>query len=281
MMFFHRVAKGFAIIAPFFLLLSNTVSAQECDSVADCPTNWDCARTGLLRKKRCFPISCVTGAANAMEESGFNAQVYLDDIKTMTGLTRNRDFLALRGGDDDSDASNLLAEAFATYPVPHLDVFQANYSACASPTTGERHLQFNDGEVWPGLQVSVAALFSYFYKQTWWSGEFVGRQVSATYAANCIGALVGADVGVDLLLQVYSGGTNAAIGGILSRETISSSGTIACVPVTTIAIFGIQVCWNPDQTQGDLVVTEITFGPSLGVALGGYSSCFATQTVTF
>ncbi|CAB9522653.1 expressed unknown protein [Seminavis robusta] len=193
MICFHHVAQGLAMMAPFLLLLlSNTVSAQVCNSVADCPTNWDCTRTGLLRKKRCFPISCVTGAANAMIESGLNAQVYLDEIKTTTGLT-NRNFLALRGGDDDSDANSLLAEAFATHPVPYLDVFKANYSACASPTPPERQYSgfINNGDVWPGLQLSVAALLSFFGKATFSSVEINGRQANAQLDFSCFGGLAG------------------------------------------------------------------------------------------
>ncbi|CAB9509633.1 expressed unknown protein [Seminavis robusta] len=197
----------------------------------------------------------------------------------MTGMTRNRDFMGL---DADSDKSNSLAEAFKLSPPP-LAQFNANYTACAYPTGNlrQRELQFSQGDTWTGIQLSAAAAVSYFLKSTWYEGTLADYQI----LSNCIGALVGADVGLDLLLQVFQEGSGFA--PAISEEedpsrqiTITDTGVFECVPVTTIAIFGIQVCWDQASGADAGQFVEITFGPSFGAALGGYSVCYAAFTAT-
>ncbi|CAB9516491.1 unknown protein [Seminavis robusta] len=298
MMFFGRIGRATTAGAPWasaltfslLLIMHDVVSAQECASEIDCPINWDCIKTGAFgglfgkQKGRCSPVSCAVGAAEALLESGFDAEAYLDDIKTITGMTRNRDFMGL--ADADSDTSSLLAEAFAIHPPPLLATFKGNYSACAYLNNGNlRHQRELNlvGDIWVGLQLSAAAFLSYFLKYSVYSDAYTNK-LDYQLLQNCVGLLMGADVGLDLLIQI-----NYGLRSIeeedpsqqRQRPPYSEDRIYQCFPLATVAVVGVQVCWFQDSGPSEGEVLELTlYGASLGAAIGGYSHCFTTLTAT-
>lgn len=247
------------------------VNGGGCDLDSDCVGKLDCIRVGIF-EKRCAPVSCAKGAGQAVLNTGFKPGEYIGNLLGSTGLSR-RSFLSL--GETDT---NRLSSAMKETPLPR-EVFNANFTACLNPSDS-RNLQSTSSETdtWYGLQWSAAALFSYFGKVTW-KDRIVGPcpfcdDVRDQFLQNCIGFLVGGDAGLDVLFQIYT-----ATDGRRNVGPDTESDT-EYVPVITAGPVGVQVGWFKDDggPDGGMTITEVTLGPSLGAALGGYSNCFADFT---
>ena len=173
--------RAFVLFAMSVSSLSSTVAAVghvgnggRCQSDLDCAGGMDCIRTGFTRKN-CFAISCAKGAANALLDSGFNADAYLATIRGKTGLRGPR-------GVTDKD-NHALSDTMRLNPPP-MSVFESNYTACLNPQgeEGERRLQSNT-ETGYGLMWALAPLFTYFGKSAWYDSSFGGSsQVSLARA---------------------------------------------------------------------------------------------------
>ena len=277
-----RLALLAALFAASPLSVESVGAGQSCRSDSDCDGNLDCQRIRLL-KKVCAPVSCAKGAAQAVVDSGFNAEAYLDNVKGKTGL-KNRDFATL----NDADAKTL--SAVTREYTPPVDVFNKNLTACLNPGgSSDVESKATQSDTWYGLMWSAAALFSYFGKSTWSEkGERAdGSTFQSQQVSNCVGFLAGADVGLDVLFQIvsYDDDGNYFAPSSLSAENKDFSdtrdvGDSQYVPVITAGPFGIQVGWSADLGPEGGTVTEITLGPSLGAALGGFNQCFNQQTTT-
>jgi hypothetical protein len=234
------------------------VAGQSCNTDADCTGNKDCTRVGLFRKI-CAPVSCAKEAAQALLDSGFKAEEFIGTVLNQTGL-KERDFLNL-----DEDESTMVLAAVEASPPP-ITVFQDSLAACLGTGTEAEADAGNDAKAMPdnhayGFQWSGAALFSYFGKASWNCGACTPGNGRVQRITNCVGFLAGGDVGLDFLLQVFS------------DFSLGEERNTQCVPVAIAGPIGVQVCWvNSAPDEG--TITEITFGPSFGVALGGFSQCF-------
>ncbi|CAB9509632.1 unknown protein [Seminavis robusta] len=263
-----------------FVLVAG-VTAQECSSDVDCPANWDCMGGGPfgLGKKRCFALSCAKGAAQAFLETGFDADEFIGTIRSATGL-KNRDFM---GFNADNDKNSLLSEAFASNQ-PNLDVFTANFTACANPPTNVRRgRELQTGLfslTMTGIQWSGAAAIAYFGKSTWGSSGGVGLQL----VSNCLGALIGADVGFDYLIQIVQG-TDSTLVDTLSdtssdtKQNTVNPGNSWMLPFVTAIPLGFQYgVLDASDGSGDYSILEISFGPSVGASVLGYTACLNQLT---
>lgn len=131
------------------------------------------------------------------------------------------------------------------------------------------------------MQWSIAALFSYFGKRTWKeyvveNGGILGTDDNrrTRFTSNCIGALVGGDVGLDVLFQIWDFDDGEQGMGPLREDTGGFENT-QYVPVFVVGPIGLQVGWLEDEGTNDgPTIIEVTLGPSLGAALGGFSQCF-------
>jgi hypothetical protein len=263
-------------------LFGNAVSAQgnipsgeECDSDRDCIGSLDCIRTGIF--KRCFPITCATGAAQAMVDFGFDPKGYINKVMEDSGMSSTSDLMFM-----SADDNSLLSQTLAV-DVPPIHIFNENYTACMNRDTRLRGLRelflYTTAQTTYGLQWSAAAFFSYFGKSTWGT---VGPATSVQLVSNCIGLLAGGDAGVDFLIQIFSD-----INNLISARNSTSKATVRFnpgdtqyVPVFIAGPFGVQVSWFAAEGPTTQTITEITFGPSLGLALGGFGRCFNTATAT-
>ena len=279
-----RLALLAALFAASPLSVESVGAGQSCRSDSDCDGNLDCQRIRLL-KKVCAPVSCAKGAAQAVVDSGFNAEAYLDNVKGKTGL-KNRDFATL----NDADAKTL--SAVTREYTPPVDVFNKNLTACLNPGgSSDVESKATQSDTWYGLMWSAAALFSYFGKSTWSEKEEVrgpggDSTLQGQLVSNCVGFLAGADVGLDVLFQIRSNDDGNFAPSSLSAEnkdfsTTEDVGDSQYVPVITAGPFGIQVGWPADDGPEDgTIFTEIALGPSLGAALGGFNQCFNQATLT-
>jgi hypothetical protein len=112
-MLFRRLVFAGVLLLP----LLNSVSSQGdipsgevCDSDEDCTGNLDCIRTGLF-EKRCFPITCAKGAAQAMVDYGFNADDYIDRVIGDAGMSKT-DYVLMTS----KDSSHLFQAMEADVP---------------------------------------------------------------------------------------------------------------------------------------------------------------------
>lgn len=99
-------------------------------------------------------------------------------------------------------SGNDIAQRMSENPPP-TDVFEKNYTACANPrqdSDEEDTEQVSFSRTLYGIQWSLAALFSYFGKSVW--TETLG--VQTRIQSNCVGAMLGGDVGLDFLSQIIT-----------------------------------------------------------------------------
>jgi hypothetical protein len=261
------------------LLFLNSASAQgnapagaECDSDGDCAGNLDCIRTGVF-EKRCFAITCAKGAAQAILDFGFDSDSYINKVMNDAGFASKTDFIMM-----DGDHSTHLSKALAV-DVPPMHVFNENFTACMNPANRLRRLTdgqlFPDGKTTYGLQWSTAALFSYFGKSTWTTNDEILNPGIIQLLSNCFGFLLGADAGVDFLIQIFSDPNSLDNGSNSTTKTEQefNPGDTQYVPIVTAGPFGFQVGWFQSTGPTNQTILEITFGTSFGIALGGFSQC--------
>jgi hypothetical protein len=297
-----------AMMMPVMISAQGTAKdGQECSSDADCVGNLDCIRFGFFHGKRCAPISCAKGAAYALLDSGFDADAYIATLKSKAGLEKRLDFVRLG---NDIDRMSIIEQTLKVDPPPIKEVFMANYSACLYPEAdvseeeedgddeGTRralrarsttsaaankkvHRQLQDPQTQLGIMWSGAALFSYFGKSVWWEQGLFNTDYQ--FLQNCVGAILGADVGLDLLIEIFndgfdptsifSNGLDPSEPGSSERRTRDPGNTVA-IPVITAGPFGIQVGWFQEDGPDDGTFVDVSLGPSFGANLGGYSVCF-------
>jgi len=282
--------KALAILA----LLAASVAAGDtgeggtCKNDSDCAGNLDCIRTSLF-SHRCFAVSCAKGAAHAVIESGFNAKEYVATIRGKGGLRSNRDIVSLLRNNDATGGQQVM-QAMKAFPPPR-EVFESNYTACLNPERrlaatgnkdGTRGLQTTISSTRYGLMWSLAGAFSYFGKSTW-SDEVLGR--SLQIVSNCVGGILGGDIGLDFLIQIFDQTLtrriqgqldDAANGEQIDGEQIDVSiNDWQFIPVITLGPIGVQVGWDEERgPDGGGIITEVTLGASLGAAAGGFNQCF-------
>ena len=254
-----------------------------CNSDIDCAGNLDCTRVSVF-EKRCFPVSCARGAAAALLDYGFSPDGYIADVMNKTGLANEREFLSL-----GEDGNSRLTQALASTPPP-MTVFKSNYSACLNPDsdTGSRKLdefkgyEFFEDYTAYGVMWSVAALFSYFGKSTYWEQDFFTETLDLQMVSNCVGFLLGGDFGVDFLIQIYDDKVDNGFLtelGVGSKETETADpGETQFVPVFTAGPIGVQVGWWREGGPDEGTITEVSLGASLGAALMGFSNCYNEVT---
>jgi hypothetical protein len=300
--------RRFLLAGVLVSLFVTKVSAQgnvgePCESDGDCIGNLDCIATGVWEQK-CFPITCAKGAAQAMLDFGFNSQAYVNKVINDAGFASETDFLMM--GDENSTQEYLLA-ALAK-DVPPMEVFNANLTACMNPkkTRRDRGLQtldevltnsvFQDGRTAYGIQWSAAALVSLFRKVTQTtlavSEAIPEPDTKLDYVSNCIGFLLGGDIGLDFLIQIFSGRQSDFISDFSRSENLTTTkateiqatefnpGTSQYASVFTAGPFGVQVGWFQSEGPSEQTITEITFGPSFGMSLGGFSQCYNLATIS-
>lgn len=250
-------------------------SGGRCKSDIECEGNLDCTRVGFF-ERRCFPVSCARGAAQAILDVGFKSDEYIKEVRAKASLTRNRDFATL--GDSENTR---LTQALASTPPP-MSVFNKNLTACLSPKsdsdgdTRERKLQSGPEDTRYGLQWSAAAAFSYFGKSTWQEVEGFNTQ----FLSNCVGFLLGADAGLDVLFQIFNEGANRIVSDQQGITITVDPGNTQYVPVFIAGPIGVQVGWFQDEGPDELTITEVTLEPSFGLALGGFSQCYNELTAS-
>jgi len=250
----------------------------KCNNDGDCAGNLNCVRLGI-QNKRCAPVDCAKGAAQALLDSGFDPDDFIGKVIGRMGLESKYDINFF----DDSTSVSLQA-ALADTPLP-MDIFQSNYTNCLHPQQeeGKAALQARSSDdqlTLVGLQWSVAALFSYFGKSTWFNGEFQGNDLELQLVSNCIGFLAGGDVGLDVLFQIwdtdrttFTEATTQSNSAATTR-TATDPGNSQCIPVFVAGPIGLQVCWFVESgINGAPLLIEVSFGPSLGAALLGFSQC--------
>jgi hypothetical protein len=282
---FRRFLLAGGLIS-FFL---NSISAQGdapsggvCKSDGDCMGNLDCIRTGLF-EKRCFPVTCAKGAAQALLDFGFDSDAYVHKVMADAGFASKTDFVMM-----GHNASSNLSQALLV-DVPPMHVFNENLTACMNPESRRRGLRklqvYSDARTAYGLQWSAAALAAYFGKSTWSTIERgILNDILVQLVSNCVGFILGADAGVDFLIQIFSEPDGAFSGAdnTTSKQisVTQNPGDTQYIPIITAGPFGIQVGWFQEEGADFQTITEITLGPSFGAALGGFTQCFNEATYT-
>jgi hypothetical protein len=297
-MLFRRLALvGIVLpLLPGVAAQGNVQLGDRCELDADCKGNMDCTRTGLF-ESRCFPISCAKGAAQSILDFGFSADDYIGRIMEESGATSRMDLVTMMSQNNSHVQQAILAQ------VPPMEVFNKNFSACTNPETtsgGLRKLQdddtpgFNVSRNFYGLQWSVSPVFSYFGKCTCATIdnlEEILDPYTIQLTSQCFGGILGADAGVDFLIQMFSARQEDASEFLpvpVSSNSTSKQpesvtfdpGQTHFVPIIIVGPFGLQVGWFVDGGPTAQTIIEITIGASFGLALGVFNACCNEATVT-